>query len=155
MGGAITIVAAAPNACRYSNTDPSKLGVEKCTLVGVSYGGMVGFKMAEMYPDLVESMVVTCSVMGLTESVTNAALERIGYESWVDFLLPKTADALKVQFDIACYKLPTLPAFVYKHILEVCLLSILIFFGIFLGGPDTVQRWYGIIVAYSRWIYLD
>ncbi|KAH9656675.1 AB hydrolase-1 domain-containing protein [Citrus sinensis] len=95
-----------------------KLGVEKCTLVGVSYGGMVGFKMAEMYPDLVESMVVTCSVMGLTESVSNAALERIGYESWVDFLLPKTADALKVQFDIACYKLPTLPAFVYKHILE-------------------------------------
>ncbi|KAL9418112.1 hypothetical protein AB3S75_041014 [Citrus x aurantiifolia] len=95
-----------------------KLGVEKCTLVGVSYGGMVGFKMAEMYPDLVESMVVSCSVMGLTESVSNAALERIGYESWVDFLLPKTVDALKVQLDIACYKLPTLPAVVYKHILE-------------------------------------
>ncbi|KAJ6692695.1 EPOXIDE HYDROLASE 4-LIKE [Salix purpurea] len=34
-----------------------KLGVEKCTLVGLSYGGMVGFKMAEMYPDLVDSMV--------------------------------------------------------------------------------------------------
>lgn len=95
-----------------------KLGVEKCTLVGLSYGGMVGFKMAEMYPDLIESMVVTCSVMGLTESVSNAALERIGFDSWVDFLLPKTADALKVQLDIGCYKLPTLPAFVYKHILE-------------------------------------
>ncbi|XWS67909.1 hypothetical protein CRYUN_Cryun04dG0045200 [Craigia yunnanensis] len=40
-----------------------KLGVEKCTLVGFSYGGMVGFKMAEMYPDLVESLVVSSSVM--------------------------------------------------------------------------------------------
>ncbi|KDO47519.1 hypothetical protein CISIN_1g0210702mg, partial [Citrus sinensis] len=94
-----------------------KLGVKRCTLVGVSYGGMVGFKMAEMYPDLVESLVATCSVM-FTESVSNAALERIGFDSWVDYLLPKTADALKVKLDIACYKLPTLPAFVFKHILE-------------------------------------
>ncbi|KHG10485.1 Epoxide hydrolase 4 [Gossypium arboreum] len=29
-----------------------KLGVQKCTLVGFSYGGMVGFKMAEIYPEL-------------------------------------------------------------------------------------------------------
>ncbi|XP_052879421.1 uncharacterized protein LOC128285625 [Gossypium arboreum] len=39
-----------------------KLGVQKCTLVGFSYGGMVGFKMAEIYPELVHSMVVTCSL---------------------------------------------------------------------------------------------
>ncbi|KAJ6346001.1 hypothetical protein OIU78_008620 [Salix suchowensis] len=69
-----------------------KLGVEKCTLVGLSYGGMVGFKMAEMYPDLVDSMVVSCSVMALTESITRSALERIGFSSWAQLLIPETFD---------------------------------------------------------------
>ncbi|XP_031254254.1 uncharacterized protein LOC116112232 [Pistacia vera] len=96
-----------------------KLGVERCTLVGLSYGGMVAFKMAEMYPDLVESMVVTCSVMALTESVSNAALQRIGFSSWPDYLLPKTADGTKTLLDIATYNLPRLPQFIYKEILEM------------------------------------
>ncbi|KAH7575080.1 hypothetical protein JRO89_XS02G0044600 [Xanthoceras sorbifolium] len=95
-----------------------QLGVEKCTLVGLSYGGMVGFKMAEMYPDLVRSMIVTCSVMALIESVSNAGLERIGFPTWSDFLLPKTPKAVKIMFDTASYKLPNLPTFVYKDILE-------------------------------------
>ena len=36
-----------------------KLGVEKCALVGLCYGGIVCFKTAEMFPDLVESIVVS------------------------------------------------------------------------------------------------
>uniref|UniRef100_A0A6N2KRK1 Uncharacterized protein n=1 Tax=Salix viminalis TaxID=40686 RepID=A0A6N2KRK1_SALVM len=35
---------------------------------GLSYGGIVCFKTAEMFPDSVESMVVGCTVMGMTES---------------------------------------------------------------------------------------
>ncbi|WMV20953.1 hypothetical protein MTR67_014338, partial [Solanum verrucosum] len=31
-----------------------KLGVEKFSVVGLSYGGMVGFKLAQMYPHMVE-----------------------------------------------------------------------------------------------------
>uniref|UniRef100_M8AHN2 Uncharacterized protein n=1 Tax=Aegilops tauschii TaxID=37682 RepID=M8AHN2_AEGTA len=36
-----------------------KLGVERCTVVGFSYGGMVAFKMAEAHPGLVRSLVVS------------------------------------------------------------------------------------------------
>ena len=97
-----------------------KLGVERCTLVGLSYGGMVGFKMAEMYPDLVESMVLTCSVMALTKSISDAALERIGFKSWSDYLLPDSVHGVKILFDIATFKLPRIPNFIYKHHLEVC-----------------------------------
>ncbi|XVE49045.1 hypothetical protein DITRI_Ditri01bG0050600 [Diplodiscus trichospermus] len=46
-----------------------KLGVEKCTRVCLSYGGMIGFKMAEMFPDLVDSMVVSCSSKALRPTV--------------------------------------------------------------------------------------
>ena len=96
-----------------------KLGVERCSLVGLSYGGMVGFKMAEMYPDLVESMVLTCSAMALTKSISDAALERIGFKSWSDYLLPDSVQGVKIFFDIATFKLPWIPNFFYKHYLEV------------------------------------
>lgn len=96
-----------------------KLGVERCTLVGLSYGGMVGFKMAEMYPDLVESMVVTCSVMALTESISGAALERIGFRSWSEYLLPDSVKGVELLFDIATFKLPKIPNFIYKQYFEV------------------------------------
>ncbi|KAB1207289.1 hypothetical protein CJ030_MR7G011611 [Morella rubra] len=79
---------------------------------------MVGFKMAEMYPNLVESMVVTCSVMALTESISGAGLERIGLNSWPEFLLPDSIKGIKVFFEIATYKLPWIPHFIYKHYLE-------------------------------------
>ncbi|KAK6282708.1 hypothetical protein POUND7_016533 [Theobroma cacao] len=95
-----------------------KLGVEKCTLVGFSYGGMVGFKMAEMYPDLVESMVVTCSVMALTESISNAGLERIGFPSWADYLLPVSVKGVETLLQVATYSFPKLPNWIYKDILE-------------------------------------
>ena len=96
-----------------------KLGVEKCTLVGLSYGGMVSFKMAEMYPDLVESMVVSCSVMALTESISNAGLERIGFSSWADYLLPVSVKGVETLLQVASYKLPKLPNCIYKDIFEV------------------------------------
>lgn len=96
-----------------------KLGVEKCTVVGLSYGGMVGFKMAEMYPELVESMVVSCSVMALTESVSNTGLQRIGFSSWEEFLLPKTVEGVRTLFDKGSYNLPKLPKFICEDILEV------------------------------------
>jgi hypothetical protein len=41
----------------HGQGDLRKLGVENCTLVGLSYGRIVGFKMAEMFPDLVVSFV--------------------------------------------------------------------------------------------------
>jgi pimeloyl-ACP methyl ester carboxylesterase len=96
-----------------------KLGVERCTLVGLSYGGMVGFKMADMFPDLVESLVVTCSVMALTESISAASLERIGIKSWPEYLLPDSVKGVELLFDIATYKLPNIPNFIYKHYFEV------------------------------------
>ncbi|KAF3435711.1 hypothetical protein FNV43_RR22803 [Rhamnella rubrinervis] len=68
-----------------------KLGVEKCTLVRFSYGGMVGFKMAELYPSLVEFLVVSSSVMALTESITQESPKMIGtFSKWSDYLLPDT-----------------------------------------------------------------
>ncbi|KAJ6409749.1 hypothetical protein OIU84_009280 [Salix udensis] len=95
-----------------------KLGVEKCTLVGLSYGGMVGFKMAEMYPDLVDSMVVSCSVMALTESITRSALERIGFSSWEELLIPETFEGVKKIAELCTFTSLALPDFFYRDIFQ-------------------------------------
>ncbi|CAN1255752.1 Uncharacterized protein Mb2734 [Linum perenne] len=96
-----------------------KLGVERCTVVGFSYGGSVGFKMAEMFDGLVESLVLSGSVMGFTERIGRDGLDRIGYGSWVEYMMPDCLDGFKEFLRIATYKLPWLPARLLKDALEV------------------------------------
>uniref|UniRef100_A0A803LP69 AB hydrolase-1 domain-containing protein n=1 Tax=Chenopodium quinoa TaxID=63459 RepID=A0A803LP69_CHEQI len=96
-----------------------KLGVEKCVVVGLSYGGFVGFQMAEHYPDLVDSMVVTGSVLALSESISSKALERIGFNSWPEYLMPNSVEGVKVLLDKASYSFPWMPKVFFKHIFEV------------------------------------
>ena len=40
------------------------LGVERCAVVGFSYGGFVAFRMAEAQPGLVASVVATGTLVG-------------------------------------------------------------------------------------------
>ncbi|XP_056698020.1 1-acylglycerol-3-phosphate O-acyltransferase isoform X2 [Spinacia oleracea] len=97
-----------------------KLGVEeKCVVVGFSYGGFVGFQMAEHHPELVDSMVVTGSVLALSESISSKSLERIGFSSWPDYLMPNSVEGVKVLLDIGSYSFPWMPKVFYKHYLEV------------------------------------
>ncbi|KAL4387355.1 hypothetical protein GQ457_09G028560 [Hibiscus cannabinus] len=95
-----------------------KLGVGKCTLVGFSYGGMVSFKMAEVYPKLVESVVVTGSVITLTESITKVRLDRIGFKNWADYLLPDSVKGVETLIQVASCRFPKFPKWIYKEILE-------------------------------------
>ncbi|KAM3377012.1 putative protein isoform X1 [Capsicum galapagoense] len=96
-----------------------KIGVEKFSLVGFTYGGMVGFKLAQLYPHMVESMVISSAVIEMTESVSNASLKNIGFTNWSDFLLPKTVTGVKVLLSTGTHKWPWLPKFFYKDFLEV------------------------------------
>ncbi|KAA3462900.1 monoacylglycerol lipase abhd6-A-like isoform X2 [Gossypium australe] len=96
-----------------------KLGVQKCTLVGFSFGGIVGFKMAEIYPELVHSLVVTCSVMALTESISKVQLQRLGFNSWPDYLLPESVQGVETLIQLGSHSFPKFPKFIYKEILEV------------------------------------
>ncbi|KAK9060383.1 hypothetical protein SSX86_021087 [Deinandra increscens subsp. villosa] len=94
------------------------LGVEKVTLVGLSYGGMVGFKMAKLYPKLVKSMVMSGTVIELTESISRDSYKRLGLARWSDLLMPETVEGLKMLFSIGFHKFPWLPDFIYGDILE-------------------------------------
>ncbi|XP_076945950.1 uncharacterized protein LOC143617204, partial [Bidens hawaiensis] len=89
----------------------------KVTLVGLSYGGMVGFKMARLYPGLVKSMVVLGTVIEMTESITLDSYKQPGLTR-SDLLIPKTIEGLKTMFSIGFHKAPWFPDFIYRDLLE-------------------------------------
>ncbi|OVA18734.1 Alpha/beta hydrolase fold-1 [Macleaya cordata] len=96
-----------------------KLGVERCIVVGFSYGGMVAFKMAEKYPDLVQSMVVSGSVLAMTDSISSVALERLGFSSSSELLLPNSVKGLKALLSVAAHKKLWFPDRLHRDYLEV------------------------------------
>lgn len=96
-----------------------KLGVVSCAMVGFSYGGMVAFKVAEFYPELVNCLVISGSVIAMTDSISQAQLNRLGFSSSAELLLPTSVRGLKALFSVACYKKLWFPDFLYNDFLEV------------------------------------
>ncbi|MCL7024924.1 hypothetical protein MKW94_001367 [Papaver nudicaule] len=96
-----------------------KLGVEKCTIVGFSYGGMVAFKMAERYPDLVQAMVISGSVLAMTDSIGTECLDRLGFSSSSELLLPNSVKGLKALLSVAVHRKLWFPDRLHRDFLEV------------------------------------
>uniref|UniRef100_M8BGF4 AB hydrolase-1 domain-containing protein n=1 Tax=Aegilops tauschii TaxID=37682 RepID=M8BGF4_AEGTA len=96
-----------------------KLGVERCTVVGFSYGGMGAFKMAEAHPGLVRSLVVSGSVVAMTDSISETTLERIGVKSSAELLLPDSVKGLKALLSIAAHRKLWFPERLHRDYLQV------------------------------------
>ncbi|XP_074573306.1 uncharacterized protein LOC141829682 [Curcuma longa] len=96
-----------------------ELGVRRCTAVGFSYGGMVAFKMAEHRPDLVRSLVISGSVFAMTDSISRATLDQLGFASSSELLMPESVKGLKALLSISMHKKLWFPNFLYKDFLEV------------------------------------
>ncbi|WCJ24921.1 alpha/beta-Hydrolases superfamily protein [Euphorbia peplus] len=96
-----------------------KIGVEKCKVVGFSYGGMVAFKMAELYPEFVEALVVSGSILAMTDSISDATLSGLGFKSSSELLLPDSVKGLKALLSVAAYKKLWFPNRLHKDFLEV------------------------------------
>ncbi|KAL6614858.1 hypothetical protein ACP70R_037128 [Stipagrostis hirtigluma subsp. patula] len=96
-----------------------RLGVERCAVVGFSYGGMVSFKMAESHPDLVRSLVVSGSVVAMTDSISETTLERIGVKSSAELLLPESVQGLKALLSIATHRRLWFPDRLHRDYLQV------------------------------------
>nr|XP_043640206.1 epoxide hydrolase 4-like [Erigeron canadensis] len=96
-----------------------KLGVERCVVVGFSYGGIVAFKMAELYPEMVRAMVISGSIIAMTDSFTQATMKELGFSSLSEFLLPSSVKDLKTTFRVVTHKKFRFPSFLYKDYLQM------------------------------------
>ncbi|XP_071696140.1 uncharacterized protein [Rutidosis leptorrhynchoides] len=96
-----------------------KLGIEKCVVVGFSYGGMVAFKMAELYPEMVRAMVISGSILAMTDSISETTLTGLGFSSSSELLLPDSVKGLKALLSVATHKKLWFPNRLHKDYLEV------------------------------------
>ncbi|XP_041009331.1 epoxide hydrolase 3-like [Juglans microcarpa x Juglans regia] len=96
-----------------------KLGVERCILVGFSYGGMVAFKMAERHPDLVQAVVASGSVVAMTDTINETMLKSMGFSSSSELLLPTSVKGMKALLSVAAHKKLWFPDRLHKDFLEV------------------------------------
>ncbi|KAK2662968.1 hypothetical protein Ddye_001542 [Dipteronia dyeriana] len=71
-------------------------GVHKVSLVGISYGGFVGYSMAVQFPDVVERLVLCCAGVCLEEKDMENGLFRVSdLEEAANILLPQTPERLR------------------------------------------------------------
>uniref|UniRef100_A0A9I9DBY6 AB hydrolase-1 domain-containing protein n=1 Tax=Cucumis melo TaxID=3656 RepID=A0A9I9DBY6_CUCME len=96
-----------------------KLGIERCSVVGFSYGGMVAFKLVELQPELVDAMVVSGSILAMTDSISDDTLQRLGFKSSSDLLLPTSVKGLKALLSVAAHRKLWFPDRLHKDFLEV------------------------------------
>ncbi|KAK6911855.1 Alpha/beta hydrolase fold-1 [Dillenia turbinata] len=80
-----------------------RLGVERCAVFGVSYGGYVAYRMAEMHQQMVENVVIVSSGVCCAEDQKGSQLKKIKMEV-VDLLVPKKPQDLRSLAKMSFYK---------------------------------------------------
>ncbi|XP_047312315.1 epoxide hydrolase 4 [Impatiens glandulifera] len=103
--------------CLYKGL--KKLGVDQCVVVGFSYGGMVAFKLAELHSHMVRAMVVSGSILAMTDSISTSTLEQLGFSSSSELLLPTSVKGLKALLTVATHRKLWFPNKLHKDFLEV------------------------------------
>ncbi len=96
-----------------------RLGEDRVHLVGISYGGLVAYQLASVYPDRVDRVVIADSP-GRVYSMTdlNGLLSRFGVEDIAELLIPDTREDVERLMEIAYYNPPYTPGFARDDVLE-------------------------------------
>ncbi|KAG8380159.1 hypothetical protein BUALT_Bualt07G0164500 [Buddleja alternifolia] len=79
------------------------LGVGRCSVYAISYGGYVGYRMAEMHPEMMEKVVIVSSGVGCTEDQKREQLKNVGCNA-LDLLLPDNPAGLRLLMETSVYK---------------------------------------------------
>ncbi|XP_042047411.1 2-hydroxy-6-oxononadienedioate/2-hydroxy-6-oxononatrienedioate hydrolase-like [Salvia splendens] len=97
-----------------------RLGVERCSIYAISYGGFVCYRMAEMHPELVEKAVIVSSGVGCTQSQKGEQMKNVGIDV-LDLLLPRTPVGMKRLVELSVHKSNPLrwaPDFVLEEFID-------------------------------------
>lgn len=91
------------------------LGIERCDLVGVSYGGIVAWLLASRYPDRIRRLVLVGSPgPAVGRSDYEAMLTRFGVRHVAELMLPRDPEGVRRLIEIAWYRPPVIPAFALR-----------------------------------------
>jgi len=96
-------------------------GVREMMVVGLSYGGFVGYSMAAMFPEKVEKVVVICAGVCLEDRDMDDGMFQVkSVDEAVDVLLPLTPEMMKELVKLTFFKpAKTLPDWFLNDFIEV------------------------------------
>lgn len=95
------------------------LGVERYAVVGISYGGFVAFRMAEMAEEAVKRVVILTAGISLTAEQRRELVGREERDA-SEILLPQRAEDLIILLRRSMYRPPRwIPAFLLRDFIEV------------------------------------
>lgn len=90
----------------------------KLSLVGISYGGFVGYSVAALYPEMVEKVVICCSGVCVEEKDFRDGLLRVSdLEEATKILVPQKPEKLKELVAYSFFRPPPL------RLMLTCLLN--------------------------------
>ncbi|XP_027081740.1 uncharacterized protein [Coffea arabica] len=95
-----------------------RIGVDRYSVVGTSYGGFVAYHMASMWAERVEKVVVASSGVNLRRKDNEELLKRAKQERIEDLLLPANSAQLRTLMSLSVFRRPYTPDFLLNDFLE-------------------------------------
>jgi pimeloyl-ACP methyl ester carboxylesterase len=102
-----------------NNNSSSHQQQQELHVLGTSYGGMVAFRMAELYPTLVSKVVFSSSGICMSPTNNDELLARNNLSHVSQLLLPSTVQQMRVGVATAIYKQNRIPDFLLRDFVEV------------------------------------
>ncbi|KAL0330629.1 UNVERIFIED_CONTAM: hypothetical protein Sangu_1608400 [Sesamum angustifolium] len=88
-------------------------------VVGTSYGGFVAYRMAAMWPERVEKVVIASSAVNMRPGDNDALLKKANVERIEDLMMPVSAGQLRKLLGLVVFRRPYMPDFVLNDLIDV------------------------------------
>ncbi|KAL2545166.1 alpha/beta-hydrolase superfamily protein [Forsythia ovata] len=95
-----------------------KLGIQKYSVVGTSYGGFVAYHMAARWPERVEKVVIASSGVNLRRRDNDELLKRSRVEKIEELMLPATAGQLRTLMGLSVFRRTYMPDFLLNDFID-------------------------------------
>ncbi|KVI01491.1 Alpha/beta hydrolase fold-1 [Cynara cardunculus var. scolymus] len=99
-----------------------KVGVNKYSVIGTSYGGFVAYRMAAMWPERVEKVVISSSGVNMRRRDNQELMKRANLETIEELMLPETAGQLRTLLRLAVYNGGYMPDFFLNDFIDEVLI---------------------------------
>lgn len=96
-------------------------GVDRTSVVGISYGGFVGYSIAAQYPEVVERLVLCCAGVCLEEKDMKEGLFQVSdLDEAASILLPQTPEKLRELMRFSFFKpVKVMPSYFLSDFIDV------------------------------------
>lgn len=96
------------------------LGVSRFHLGGISYGGFVAYRLAHLYPEAVEKVIIISSGVCMMPQDRHEVFQTNDWRTVTEILLPQSPDKLRALLNISMHRPPRMiPSFILHDIINI------------------------------------